>query len=465
MSGNKVHSRLSAMSRSVIVAFLSNILFVHSFPSWSASFIPLKRLTKASGGSIRMSTEESVPSDINYDSLQTPSSSASQSTKSKLGEWEEMHGNYLLKPPPNAPEPRALIHFLGGAFVGAAPDLSYRYILEKLAERGFLIVATPYKLSFDYIETCDDIIGRFERIAPHLARQFGAVPVVGVGHSCGALLQLLITSLFPDTPRAANALLSYNNKPVKEAVPLFEEVFSPLFTSISGDRSANGTSALGALSSPTVAMNFALELGRVAVRGNLPSDQLLSDIAKFATPQSINSLTPDKVVVPTALRDTLKKTLEPLTKIQDEAGITPYIEKALDVLEQVPLLIDEVADGARDFNPPPSSVQAAARRGYRARRTLLIQYKDDGLDESELIEKYLDESKTVMRMKRPMVDFDIQRTVLDGFHATPCLAPPLDLANKAEDILGEETARDSLLYNNADATVNELIRWLEQGQL
>ena len=170
MSGNKVHSRLSAMSRSVIVAFLLNILFVHSFPSWSASFIPLKRLTKASGGSIRMSTEESVPSDINYDSLQTPSSSSSQSTKSKLGEWEEMHGNYLLKPPPNAPEPRALIHFLGGAFVGAAPDLSYRYILEKLAERGFLIVATPYKLSFDYIETCDDIIGRFERIAPHLGK-------------------------------------------------------------------------------------------------------------------------------------------------------------------------------------------------------------------------------------------------------------------------------------------------------
>lgn len=39
----------------------------------------------------------------------------------------------------------------------------------------------------------------------------------------------------------------------------------------------------------------------------------------------------------------MKKTLEPLTKIQDEAGITPYIEKALDVLEQVPLLIDEVS--------------------------------------------------------------------------------------------------------------------------
>ncbi len=110
---------------------------------------------------------------------------------------------------------RALIHFLGGAIVGAAPDISYRYLLERLAQKGFLIVATPYTLSFDYIATCDDIIGRFERIAPSLARQFGPVPVVGVGHSCGALLQLLITTLFPDTPRAANALISYNNKGVK----------------------------------------------------------------------------------------------------------------------------------------------------------------------------------------------------------------------------------------------------------
>ena len=110
---------------------------------------------------------------------------------------------------------RALIHFLGGAIVGAAPDISYRYLLERLAQKGFLIVATPYTLSFDYVATCDDIIGRFERIAPSLARQFGPVPVVGVGHSCGALLQLLITTLFPDTPRAANALMSYNNKGVK----------------------------------------------------------------------------------------------------------------------------------------------------------------------------------------------------------------------------------------------------------
>ncbi|CAN0580921.1 unnamed protein product, partial [Ectocarpus sp. 12 AP-2014] len=75
---------------------------------------------------------------------------------------------------------------------------------------------------------CDGILDRFEQAAVPLAAQYGALPVVGIGHSCGALLQLLITCLFPDTPRAANALISFNNKPVSEAVPGFEELVLPL---------------------------------------------------------------------------------------------------------------------------------------------------------------------------------------------------------------------------------------------
>jgi hypothetical protein len=33
----------------------------------------------------------------------------------------------------------AVVHFLGGAFVGAAPQLSYRLFLEGLAARGVLV--------------------------------------------------------------------------------------------------------------------------------------------------------------------------------------------------------------------------------------------------------------------------------------------------------------------------------------
>jgi hypothetical protein len=176
-----------------------------------------------------------------------------------IGNWEEVHGNWILSPPLSDEPPRALLHFLGGAMVGASPHITYRYMLERLAEKGFLVVATPYQLSFDHLATCDDVITRFELMAPTIARQYGALPVVGIGHSCGALLQLLITCLFPDTPRAANALMSFNNKPVTEAIPFFEEVFAPFFTSIAAK---NGT-----LPSSNEALALSLRLAKAATEG------------------------------------------------------------------------------------------------------------------------------------------------------------------------------------------------------
>ena len=167
-------------------------------------------------------------------SLNAAESTSSQD-KQLAGRWEELRGNYILRPLMEQGTPRALVHFLGGALVGAVPHVSYRYLLERLAEKGFLVVATPYSLSFDHLETCDAVIQRFETIAPMLAQQYGAVPVVGVGHSCGALLHLLITSLFPDTPRAANALMSFNNKPITDAVPFFEEVSDSDFHGLDRD--------------------------------------------------------------------------------------------------------------------------------------------------------------------------------------------------------------------------------------
>jgi hypothetical protein len=44
-------------------------------------------------------------------------------------------------------------------------------MLERLSSRGYLVVATPYQLSFDHLATCDEVIGRFEMVAPDLARR------------------------------------------------------------------------------------------------------------------------------------------------------------------------------------------------------------------------------------------------------------------------------------------------------
>ena len=179
--------------------------------------------------------------------------------KRPFGAWEELHGNWVLRPPSADEPPRAVLHFLGGALVGASPHITYRYMLERLAQKGYLIIATPYQLSFDHLETCDGVISRFELMAPDIARQYGAIPVIGIGHSTGALLQLLITSLFPDTPRAGNALLSFNNKPVTEAVPFFEEVFAPFFTALA---QKNGT-----FPNSNEALTLGLQVAKAATEG------------------------------------------------------------------------------------------------------------------------------------------------------------------------------------------------------
>eukprot|EP00977_Amphora_coffeiformis_P007277 scaffold1581_cov169-Amphora_coffeaeformis.AAC.13 len=371
-----------------------------------------------------------------------------------------MKGNFVLRPSVDQGPPRALLHFLGGAIVGAAPHVSYRYMLERLAAEGYLIVATPYELSFDHLTTCDTVLSRFETIAGDLARTYGALPVIGVGHSCGALLQLLITSLFPDTPRAANALISYNNKPVQDAVPVFEEVVAPFFTYVAARNDTNRRNGGEIIS-------VGLELAKAGVTGKLPSDDLLTKAMKIAMfPPAMDDRIKDKQInVPEVIRDAYGSLVGPASSALSQAGLSPLVFDFLETLEQVPKLINEVADGARDFNPTPDEVSAVAQRAYRARRTLIIKYTEDNFDESDKMQELVKAAGQVIRMKRPMIDIDIQRREIPGGHSTPLLAPPLDLATRAEDLLGAAAAKEQLGYAQADMTVKELTKWLEESDL
>jgi hypothetical protein len=325
-----------------------------------------------------------------------------------VGKWENLYGNWVLRPTSTKSSednddddddderrsgggvaendttnltPRAVIHFLGGALVGKAPHITYRFLLEKLADEGFLIVATPYDLSFDHLVTCDDVLTKFENVAPTLAKQYGALPVVGIGHSCGALLQVLISCLFPDTPRAANALLSFNNKPVSEAVPFFEDFFAPVFSSlatqpIGGGGSSttdSGTDSSSSSSQPVKgpssndSLILGLKLAKAASQGKLPSDELLNEAQSmfnngfknaaagasllptipipFASPFGGNNNDNDQSIkIPSEVRDTYAKWAEPTVNALTEVGLLPVIHETIVTLEQIPKLIDEVSD-------------------------------------------------------------------------------------------------------------------------
>lgn len=136
-------------------------------------------------------------------------------------DWQEISGNWVLLPP----RPVAAIHFLGGAFVATAPHLTYRRLLEFLADAGYVIVATPFINTFDHINIAETVLWSFDR-AFHMLRRRGAIPadlpIYGLGHSMGCKLHLLIGSLF-EVERSGNILLSFNNFAARESIPLMEQ--------------------------------------------------------------------------------------------------------------------------------------------------------------------------------------------------------------------------------------------------
>lgn len=137
-------------------------------------------------------------------------------------EWQEIYGNWVLVPK----RPTAIVHFLGGAFVATAPQVTYRSLLEFLASQGYAVIATPFVNTLDHTTIAQRVM-RLSNLALDYVQenmiQNHALPIYGIGHSMGCKLHLLIGSLFPQE-RAGNILISFNNYPARRAIPMLEQV-------------------------------------------------------------------------------------------------------------------------------------------------------------------------------------------------------------------------------------------------
>ncbi|XWS26503.1 hypothetical protein CRYUN_Cryun26dG0037400 [Craigia yunnanensis] len=141
----------------------------------------------------------------------------------------------LIIPPSGNKKPRAIIKFLGGSFFGAVPEVTYSYLIKLLAKEGFLIISVPYNVTFDHEQVAKQVYERFSACLGNILA-FGFpdadltpadlvdLPIFSAGHSNGALLQVLTGSYFSEKMPKANAIISYNNRPAKEAVPYFEQL-------------------------------------------------------------------------------------------------------------------------------------------------------------------------------------------------------------------------------------------------
>ena len=131
--------------------------------------------------------------------------------------WRSCGDLWLLDPPCSSDR---LLEFIGGSYLAASPQLSYRRLLEALASLGWQVRAWRYVPGFDHQQQANDAWRRFRAL-----RQQGGQPpklVLRVGHSLGCKLHLLA----PDAGRGCQGLvaLSFNNFSAERSVPLLADL-------------------------------------------------------------------------------------------------------------------------------------------------------------------------------------------------------------------------------------------------
>ncbi|CAI6007853.1 unnamed protein product [Closterium sp. NIES-65] len=293
-------------------------------------------------------------------------------------------GAWVLRPP--APlQATAVVHFIGGAFVGASPQLTYRLFLTTLAQRGLMVVATPYASGFDHLRIADEAQFRFDRCMRSLSLKAQPpndpmdLPVYGVGHSMGALVHLLIGARYA-VERAGNVFLSFNNKEASAAIPLFSPVIMPMAQSL-------GPILTQLLNNPT------LKLG--------------ADVAV--------------------------KQLRDLN--------APMVAQLLPLLEQLPPLYRDLSDGRDQFTPAPAETRRLAQTYYGVRRNLLVRFKDDTIDETA------DLADTLAAGSAVSACLDLAMRTLPGDHVRPLrqVVPEIpqtvaDVVSRGSSLLASMTA-------------------------
>uniref|UniRef100_A0A803LVS7 Uncharacterized protein n=1 Tax=Chenopodium quinoa TaxID=63459 RepID=A0A803LVS7_CHEQI len=228
---------------------------------------------------------------------------------------------------PKHSRPWSVVHFIGGIFVGAAPQLAYRYFLERLCEKGILVIATPYASGFDHFSIADEVQFKFDRCRRSLQETVDELPTFGIGHSLGSVLHLLIGSRYA-VQRNGNVLMAFNNKDPSQAIPLFSPVFLPM------------TQSMG---------------------------PLLSQIASSET-----------------MRLGAETTLKQLENLSP-----PIMKQVLPLFEQLPPLYMDLAKGRENFSPKPEETRRLIKTYYGISRNLLIKFKDDIIDETSTLAQVL----------------------------------------------------------------------------
>ncbi|CAB4263859.1 unnamed protein product [Prunus armeniaca] len=291
-------------------------------------------------------------------------------------DWTQVEGAWVLKP--KTSEPKAVVHFIGGIFVGAAPQLTYRMFLERLSERGILVIATPYASGFDHFFIADEVQFKFDRCYRFLKETVQDLPTFGIGHSLGSVIHLLIGSRYA-VQRNGNVLMAFNNKEASSAVPLFSPVLVPVAQGL-------GPILSQIASSPTV--RFGAEM----------------------TLKQFENLSP------------------------------PIMKQVLPLVEQLPPLYMDLVKGREDFVPKPEETRRLIKSYYGISRNLLVKFQDDAIDETSILAQLLSSDSAISSMLDMSIRLLPGDHGLPLQQALPDVPPAMaDAVNRGSEILANLT--------------------------
>jgi len=135
--------------------------------------------------------------------------------------WRQRGSLWCLTPP----KPVGVIEVIGGSYLAATPQLSYRRLLESLAERSWAVRAWSYVPGFDHQAQATNAWRAFRRertMDESRGLDRHTLPTMRVGHSLGCKLQLLA----PDGGRSSCGLvaMSFSNFSADQSIPLLGEL-------------------------------------------------------------------------------------------------------------------------------------------------------------------------------------------------------------------------------------------------
>ena len=353
-----------------------------------------------------------------------------------LEHWEEVDGGAWVLRPPVDREPVAAVHFVGGAFVGAAPQLTYGAFLQALAEYGVLVVATPYRTSLDQYAVAQEIQFCYDRAERALGDELSSLPCFGLGHSLGALLLLLGGARFAPA-RAGNVLMSFNCRRLSDAVPLFDPALAPLTEALGPPLretfvALGGARAREALRAP---LGAAAEALPPLARQLLPLVQQLDALAEdFADATAAGDFTPtpDEARKLICAKYAVRK-VRALVRLRASASRAP------------PCRPSRAHSSPTD---PGALARHCASTPARTRmQNLLLRFREDDIDETSALAAAL-----LAPGSAASSELDLRVVSLEGGHARPNaqVLPYLDVAVPPE-VADAAAASGAVLQGLADS--------------